>query len=106
MEEKGIKISIIADGYLHFCVTPAFIDKSTNVDKFIYDFIHVIRNIDHSKINKTNPVVRLYSSADIATNPFSDKFSLSVIPNMLFGKIGLSASIREHFLSLLNIKYT
>ena len=103
MEKAGIKLSILSDGYLQFCITPAFVSKEEHTDKFVEAFGKTILEMD--KVDSTNSSVRLYSSVDIALDPPSINYK-EYIENKLFGKMALEESIREHFLGLLNIEHT
>ena len=103
MEKLGIKLTIISDGYLQFCVTPAFVSNEKNLDRFCNSFIKTINEMGN--VDPTNKSVRLYSSVDIALNSSSNNF-LDYYQNKLFGKMALEESIREHFMGLLNIEHT
>lgn len=102
MEKLGIKLTIISDGYLQCCITPAFVSDEANLDRFCYSFINTIKEM--GEIDSTNKSVRLYSSVDIALNPPSANY-LEYYQNKLFGKMALEESIREHFMGLLNVEH-
>lgn len=102
MEKLGIKFSILTDGYIQFCVTPTFVSKDSNLEKFLTSFSTTINNM--GEVDPTNSSVKMYSSVDIALNPPTDSY-IEYAQNVLFGKLGIEESIKNHFMALLNLEH-